>query len=463
MKLWGGRFAVPASDALDRLGVSIGFDRRLHAEEIRVNRAYARALAEASVLTGDELGRMLAGLDRVGERLAADPPPPLEDEDIHTAVERMLFEEIGELARKLPTGRSRNDLSQTGFRLHLADAMESLLESLDSLREAILLRGEEAAETLVPGYTHLQRAQPVVFGHLLLSHFWPLTRDRDRLRAAAARAAVSPMGSGALAGNPYPVNRLAIAGELGFPDVHENSVDAVGGRDYAMEFLAAGAILGVHLSRLAEDLVLWSSAEFGFVRLDDAWSTGSSLMPQKRNPDGFELIRGKSGRLTGNLVALLTVGKGLATGYQRDLQEDKEPCFDTLDTLRLALPVAEGALRTMRVRPERMRAALSWDLLATDLAEYLVERGVPFRDAHRVAGEVFAHAEASGTEPPDLDLATLRGFSEVFDESVREVWDYGRSVSRRSTRGGAAPIAVRAQIEAARRTLRRGVPDAAPA
>ncbi len=453
MKLWGGRFAAPAADALDRLGVSIGFDRRLHAEEIRVNRAYARALAEVSALTGDERDRMLAGLDRVGERLGADPPPPLEDEDIHTAVERMLHEEIGELARKLPTGRSRNDLSQTGFRLYLADAVETLLEALDRLRDAILVRGEDAADMLVPGYTHLQRAQPVVFGHLLLSHFWPLTRDRDRFRAALARIAVSPMGSGALAGNPYPVNRVAIAGEFGFPEVHENSVDAVGTRDYAMEFLAAGAILGVHLSRLAEDLVLWSSAEFGFVRLDDAWSTGSSLMPQKRNPDGFELIRGKSGRLTGNLVALLTVGKGLASGYQRDLQEDKEPCFDTLDTLLLALPVAEGALRTMRLHPERMRAALSWDLLATDLAEYLVERGVPFRDAHRVAGEVFAHAEATGVPPPNIKLETLRDFSEAFGEDVREVWDYARSAARRSSRGGAAPTAVRAQIEAAKRTL----------
>ncbi len=453
MKLWGGRFAAPPADALDRLGVSIGFDRRLHAEEIRVNRAYARALADVSVLSDNELERMLAGLDRVGERLAADRPLELADEDVHTAVERLLLEEIGELARKLPTGRSRNDLSQTGFRLHLADAVESLLESLDGLREALLVRAEETHATLVPGYTHLQRAQPVVFGHLLLAHFWPLTRDRDRLVAAAARAAVSPMGAGALAGNPYPVNRVAIAGELGFPDVLENSVDAVGTRDYAMEFLAAGAILGVHLSRLAEDLVLWSSAEFGFVRLDDAWSTGSSLMPQKRNPDGFELIRGKSGRLTGNLVALLTVGKGLAGGYQRDLQEDKEPCFDTLDTLLLALPVAAGAIRTLKVRPDRMRAALSWDLLATDLAEYLVERGVPFRDAHRVAGEVFAHSEASGIAPPDLDLPTLRGFSDAFGPDVAEVWDYARSAARRASRGGTAPLAVRAQIEAAKQAL----------
>ncbi len=451
MKLWGGRFAAPPADALDRLGVSIAFDRRLHAEEIRVNKAYARALAEVSVLAESELERMLKGLDRVGERLAADPP--LEDEDIHTAVERLLFEEIGELARKLPTGRSRNDLSQTGFRLYLVDAIPSLVEALDGLREALLLRGEEAADVLCPGYTHLQRAQPVVFGHLLLSHFWPLTRDRDRLRAAADRAAVSPMGSGALAGNPYPVNRMAIAGELGFPAVHENSVDGVGTRDYAMEFLAAGAILGVHLSRLAEDMVLWSSSEFGFLRLDDAWSTGSSLMPQKRNPDGFELIRGKSGRLTGNLVALLTVGKGLATGYQRDLQEDKEPCFDTLDTLHLALPVAAGAIRTMRLRPERMREALSWDLLATDLAEYLVERGVSFRDAHRVSGEVFAHAEATGTEPPDMDIETLKGFSEAFDEDARKVWDYARSAARRSSRGGTAEVAVRAQIEAAKQTF----------
>ena len=342
MKLWGGRFSAPPADALDRLGKSVHFDRRLHAEEIRVNQAYARALAAAGVLSSAELDRMLAGLDRVGAVLAADPPPPLDDEDIHTAVERLLSDEIGELARKLPTGRSRNDLSQTEFRLYLGSAISTLVEGLDRLRTAVLARAEASQDTLVPGYTHLQRAQPVVFGHLLLAHFWALTRDRERLEAAGRRADASPMGAGALAGNPYPVDRRAIADELGLAEVLENSVDAVGTRDYAMEFLAAGAILGVQLSRLAEDLVLWSSAEFGFVRLGDAWSTGSSLMPQKRNPDGCELIRGKAGRLIGNLVALLTVGKGLASGYQRDLQEDKEPCFDTLDTLRLALPVAEG-------------------------------------------------------------------------------------------------------------------------
>ena len=453
MKLWGGRFSAPPADALDRLGKSIAFDRRLHAEEIRVNRAYTRALAEAGVLTAEESERMLAGLDRVGALLAADPPPPLDDEDLHTAVERLLFDEIGELARKLPTGRSRNDLSQTGFRLWLGEAIAEVTNALDPLRAALLDRAEESAEMLVPGYTHLQRAQPVVFGHLLLSHFWPLTRDRARLAAAAGRAAASPMGSGALAGNPYPVDRAAIAAELGLPAVLENSVDAVGTRDYAMEFLAASAILGVHLSRLAEDLVLWSSAEFGFVRLDDAYSTGSSLMPQKRNPDGFELIRGKAGRLTGNLVALLTVGKGLASGYQRDLQEDKEPCFDSVDTLLLALPVAAGAVATLRLEEERMAAALSWDLLATDLAEHLVGRGLPFRDAHRVAGEVFAHCERESVPPPSLDLAALRRFSPVFDDGVREVWDYRRSVERRAVRGGAAPAAVREQITAARRTL----------
>lgn len=450
MKLWGGRFSAPPADALDRLGKSVHFDRRLHTEEIRVNQAYARALAGAGVLDGGELERMLAGLDRVGAALAADPPPPLDDEDIHTAVERMLGDEIGELARKLPTGRSRNDLSQTGFRLYLACAAGSLTEALDRLRAVLLARAEECQDTLVPGYTHLQRAQPVVFGHLLLAHFWAFTRDRDRLEAAGRRASASPMGAGALAGNPYPVDRQAIADELGLGEVLENSVDAVGTRDYAMEFLAAGAILGVHLSRLAEDLVLWSSAEFGFVRLDDAWSTGSSLMPQKRNPDGCELIRGKAGRLIGNLVALLTVGKGLASGYQRDLQEDKEPCFDTLDTLRLALPVAEGTIGTMRMSEERMRAALSWDLLATDLAEYLVERGLAFRDAHRVAGEVFAHCERDSVAPPDLDLATLRAFSPAFDTGVSDVWDYRASVRRRSVRGGAGDI--EAQLEAARRT-----------
>ncbi len=451
MKLWGGRFSAPPAEALDRLGKSVSFDRRLYAEEIRVNQAYARALAGAGVLAGAERDRILAGLDRVREALAADPPPPLDDEDIHTAVERLLFAEIGDLARKLPAGRSRNDLSQTGFRLYLQEAAVSLAAALDLLRQALFTRAEESAAVLVPGYTHLQRAQPVVFGHLLLAHFWAFTRDRDRLAAARQRAGASPMGAGALAGNPYPVDRQAIADELGFSEVLENSVDAVGARDYAMEFLAAGAILGVHLSRLAEDLVLWSSAEFGFVRLHDSFSTGSSLMPQKRNPDGFELIRGKAGRLTGNLVALLTVGKGLASGYQRDLQEDKEPCFDTVDTLELTIPAAAGAISTLQFREDAMRAALSWDLLATDLAEYLVERSVSFRDAHRVAGEIFAHCERESVEPPDLDLAALRAFSPAFDDQVEKIWDYSASVARRSARGGTG--AVRAQLEIARSTL----------
>ena len=453
MKLWGGRFRAPSADALDRLGHSIAFDRRLHAEEIRVNRAYARALAAAGVLGREELERMLDGLARVGAALAADPPPPLADEDIHTAVERMLFEEIGPLARKLATGRSRNDLSQAEFRLYLRTAIAELTVALDGLRRALLERAGEAREALVPGYTHMQRAQPLVFGQLLLAHFWPLTRDRERLEAARRRASISPMGAGALAGNPFPVDPGAIAADLGLPRAFDNSVDAVGTRDYAMEFLAAGAILGVHLSRLAEDMVLWSSAEFGFIRLDDSFSTGSSLMPQKRNPDGFELIRGKAGRLTGNLVALLTAGKGLATGYQRDLQEDKEPCFDTLDTLRLALPVAEGAVATMRLQGKRMEAALSWDLLATDLAEYLVGRGLPFRDAHDAVGALFAHCERKSVPPPELDLETLHSFSPAFEEGVREIWDFRRSVERRAVPGGTAPEAVAAQIEAARRTF----------
>ncbi len=453
MKLWGGRFAAPSSDALDRLGHSIAFDRRLHAEEIQVNRAYARALAGVGVLDAAELERMLAGLDRVAAALAATPPPPLADEDIHTAVERMLFAEIGPLARKLATGRSRNDLSQAGFRLYLTAAIPTRIEALDGLRAALVGQAETAADALVPGYTHMQRAQPVVFAQLLLAHFWPLTRDRARLLAARDRAAVSPMGAGALAGNPFPVNPEAIAADLGFSEAFENSVDAVGTRDYALELLAAGAILGVHLSRLAEDLVLWSTAEFGFVRLDDAFSTGSSLMPQKRNPDGFELIRGKAGRLLGNLVSLLTTAKGLATSYQRDLQEDKEPVFDTLDTLGLALPAAAGAIATMRLRRDRMQAALSWDLLATDLAEYLVARGLPFRDAHDAVGAVFAHCDREEVAPPDLDLATLRTFSPAFAEDVRDVWDYRRSVEARAGRGGTAPEAVRAQIERAKATL----------
>ncbi|HEY7698695.1 MAG TPA: argininosuccinate lyase, partial [Vicinamibacteria bacterium] len=334
MKLWGGRFRKKTAPSLEKLGRSIDFDRRLGAEEIRINQAYARGLQRAGRLTADECRAIEKGLDEVGRRLKETPPPFLDsDEDIHTAVERLLAENLSdpELASKLPTGRSRNDLAATGFRLYLAGAIEGTLESVQRIQRVLVEKAKASASILLPGYTHMRRGQPVVFAQYLLAWFWVLERDRARLRAARERALELPLGAGALAGNPFGVDRDRLARELGFPFVLPNSIDAVSSRDFALEFLSAAAILGVNLSRMAEDLILWSGAEFSFVSFDESYATGSSLMPQKQNPDGLELTRGKTGRLVGDLVSLLTTAKGLATGYQRDLQEDKEPVFDALD------------------------------------------------------------------------------------------------------------------------------------
>lgn len=446
MKLWGGRFAKPTAPEMDALGSSIEFDRRLGFEDVRINRAYSRELHAVGVLSSEELDAILSGLDDVEARLGEEPP--LEDEDIHTAVERMLAESIEdpEIASKVPTGRSRNDLSVTELRLYMATAVGATIDALTKLERALVEKASECRDALLPGYTHLRRGQPVVFAQYLLAYFWALDRDRERLRAARSRALGLALGAGALAGNPFGVDRGRLAEELGFESVLPNSIDAISSRDHLIEFLSASAILGTSLSRMAEDLVLWSGAEYGFVVVDEAYSTGSSLMPQKRNPDSLELIRGKSGRLVGNLVALLTTVKGLPTGYQRDLQEDKEPVFDTLDTLALVLPVMEGVIRTLGVDRDAMARALSPDLLATDLAEYLVRKGVPFRTAHGVVGHVLRAASDKGVSPPELALADLQAISPVFDAAVADVWDYQKSAERRDSEGGVSRRAIDEQI-----------------
>jgi argininosuccinate lyase len=450
MKLWGGRFRKPTAEALVQLGRSIDFDRRLVSEEIQVNQVYARALAVAGWLTDAERDTLEKGLVEVAARLASDPPPFLpSDEDIHTAVERLLKEVVGDVAAKLPMGRSRNDLAVTEFRLYLSTAIQALGEKVRNLQAALVERAEQSTDYLLPGYTHMRRGQPVVFAQYLLSYFWGLERDRSRLVHAQRRCLELPLGAGALAGNPLGVDREAMASELGFPSILENSIDAVSTRDFALEFLAAGAILGTGLSRMGEDLVLWSGDEFGFVEMDDAYATGSSIMPQKKNPDGLELIRGKCGRLLGNLMALLSTVKGLPTGYQRDLQEDKEPVFDTLDTLSAVLPVLSGTVASMKIHPKAMERALSSDLLATDLAEFLVEKGVPFREAHGVVGEILVHAAEEGKDPAELDLATLLRFSPSFDADVSRVWSYRASVEKRDSRGGVGSKVVAEQIERA--------------
>ncbi|HEB64874.1 MAG TPA: argininosuccinate lyase [Chloroflexi bacterium] len=476
--LWHGRFETDPDAAMFALNASLPFDRRMAEQDVRGSLAWAAALKDAGVLTPEEHSRIAEGLQAVlAEFRAGKFPFTPEDEDIHTAVERRLGELVGPLAGKLHTGRSRNDQVATDFRLWLLDALPNLQSAIRDLQAALLERAEAAltptpppplplsqgergrgeavrpgggGEVLMPGYTHLQRAQPVLLSHWFLSHFWPLQRDRERLADLRPRLAVLPLGCGALAGTPYAIDRAALAAALGFDAPAPNSMDAVADRDFAAEFLFAAALTGVHLSKLAEQVILYTSAEFGFFTLDDAFGTGSSLMPQKKNPDPFELARGKAGRLLGYLTGLLTTLKGLPSTYDKDLQEDKEPVFAAFDTLMALLPVLAGAIRTLTAHPDRMESALDDFMLATDLADYLVGRGIPFREAHALTGQAVRRALEAGVPLGTLSLSTYRAIHPVFDESVYQVFDPRASVARRKAVGGTAPEAVEVQIQNAK-------------
>jgi argininosuccinate lyase len=455
MKLWGGRFEGKPDSLMERFNASIGFDWRLWAADIEGSIAYARALERAGLLTADEVDQLVQGLEAMAREFeVGEFDIVLSDEDIHTAVERRLGELVGEVAGKLHTGRSRNDQVATDLRLYLMRETPYLSQQLAKLQEAIVNKAEQHLEVIMPGYTHLQRAQPVLFSHWLMSTFWMLQRDQERLDDLEKRVAVLPLGAGALAGHALGIDRQFLAAELGFRAVCENSMDAVSDRDFVAEFLFWAALLQTHLSRLAEDLIIWSSAEFGFVELDDAYATGSSLMPQKKNPDSLELLRGKVGRMVGYLVVLLTTLKGLPSTYNKDLQEDKEPLFDALDTLKLALPVAAGVVRTLKVNAEAMAAALDDAMLATDLADYLVRHDVPFRQSHELVGRAVRRAEALGLPLRELPLAEFQAISEAFDPDLYAVFDHRRSVEARDSYGGTATAAVRQQIERARAILR---------
>ena len=448
--LWGGRFEEGMAPAMVPLNLSLGIDRRLWREDVRGSIAWARAIGAAGVLTSEETQEIIAGLGRVAERIEADGLDDAAEEDIHSVVERMLGEAAGAVAGKLHTGRSRNDQSSTGVRLYGMAASERVQRRLLDLADALHALASSGRDVIMPGYTHLQQAQPLRAAHWALSHLFPVLRDVERVRHARASAAVLPLGAGAIAGCPFPIDREAIRRELGFDRVSENSVDAVSDRDWICDLTYAGAMIGVHLSRLSEDLVLFSSVEFGFIRLSDGYSTGSSLMPQKRNPDVAELARGKAGRLVGNLMSVLTLLKGLPTSYNRDLQEDKEPLFDTIDTLLLTLPALAGAIATARFRPERMEAVMDAQLLATDLADYLVRRGVPFRSSHEVVGRLVKRSEVEGVPLSDLPLEAFRKESEVFQADVSEIFDWRASADARDADGGTSDRAVGLQLEEAR-------------
>jgi argininosuccinate lyase len=435
------------------LNRSLGVDGRLWAEDIRGSVAWARALAAAGVLTAGERDSLVEGLARVRARIQREGLGGASEEDIHSVVERMLREDVGSVAGKLHTGRSRNDQSSTGVRLFGMEAADRILAELIGLTRALHGLAERGVDAVMPGYTHLQQAQPIRAAQWALSHLFAFLRDAERLRAARAAAAVLPLGSGAIAGCPFPIDREALRRELGFARLSENALDAVSDRDWICDLAYAGAMLGMHLSRLGEDLVLFSSKEFAFVRLADGYSTGSSLMPQKRNPDVAELARGKSGRLVGNLTAMLTLLKGLPTGYNRDLQEDKERLFDTVDTLLLVLPAVAGAVATAELDAERMRADMDAQLFATDVADYLVRRGVPFRTSHEVVGRLVRRAETRRISLADLTLAELRAEHEAFTEDVRGVFDWRASTDARDVAGGTSERAIRAQLQDAAQRL----------
>jgi argininosuccinate lyase len=459
MKLWGGRFSGKMDPAAWALNASLGFDQRLAQQDVGGSIAWAQALEQAGVLTQAESEFITIGLQAIQSEFEEGIFQFQEsDEDIHTAVERRLGELIGPVAGKLHTGRSRNDQVATDLRLWLLDHLPLLDAALADLQSALLERADTDLDILMPGYTHLQRAQAILLSHWWLSHFWPLQRDRQRLEQTRQRLASLPLGCGALAGTPYPVDRASLAQSLGFAAPAPNSLDAVSDRDFVAETLFNAALTGVHLSKLAEAIVLFSSAEFGFIELSDAYATGSSLMPQKKNPDVFELARGKSGALIGWLVGMLATLKGLPSTYDKDLQEDKMPLFNAYDTLSALLPVLAGALRSLLVRPERMRASIDSTMMATDLADYLVEKGLPFRQAHALAGKAVQYALDQGKALEALSLEDLQALAEgfgsiTFDADVYRVFDPTQSVARRTAIGGTAPQAVREQIQQAKSVL----------
>jgi argininosuccinate lyase len=451
-RLWGGRFESGPAEALARLSVSVQFDWRLAPYDLLASRAHARVLHRAGLLDETELTRLLGALDSLA-RACRDGSfrPAVTDEDVHTALERGLLERVGSLGGKLRAGRSRNDQVATDLRLYLRDHARLVAARVAELETTLLGQAAEHLTTPAPGMTHLQHAQPVVFAHQLLAHVHALARDVSRLRDWDRRAAVCPLGAGALAGSSLPVDPEAVAAELGFDSAAPNSMDAVSDRDFAAEFCFTAALLGVHLSRLGEELVLWSSQEFGWVEIDDAYATGSSIMPQKKNPDVAELARGKAGRLIGGLTALLTTLKGLPLTYNRDLQEDKEPVFDAVDTLLLVLPALAGLISTLRVNAERIsRGASTGFALATDLAELLVRRGVPFREAHEVVGHLVVWCQVHDCDLPDVSDEDLAKISPQLTPEVREVLSVQGALAARNSYGGTAPERVTEQLAALR-------------
>ncbi|MBF8257647.1 MAG: argininosuccinate lyase [Actinobacteria bacterium] len=448
-KAWGGRFDGGTDRFVEEFTASIPFDVLLYRQDIAGSIAHARMLGKQKIIPRAEAERIISALEAIRKEIEAGKMSfDISDEDIHMAVEKRLIRKVGKSGGKLHTGRSRNDQVALDLRLYLRDEIDGILALAGKVKERILLRAEEGLGVVMPGYTHIQRAQPVLFSHHLLAYHEMFTRDEERFRDARRRANVSPLGAGALAGTTFPLDRESVARELGMDGVCENSIDAVSDRDFVADFLFACAVAMMHLSRLTEEMVYWSSAEFGFISLPDKLCTGSSIMPQKKNPDVAELIRGKTGRAYGNLVNLLTLMKGLPLSYNRDMQEDKEPVFDSARTVKESLIGAALLLEGMTVNEERMRAACDDGFLtATDLADYLARKGVPFRKAHEITGRIVRFCEEGGKRLKDLGLKELRSFHPAIGEDVRDAISLSHSVRLRNTRGGTGPATVRRRLE----------------
>ncbi len=455
MKLWGGRFNKETDALVEEFTASIFFDRRLAEEDIRGSMAHCKMLAASGIIAEEEGAAILAALAEINEEIKrGEMEFSYSLEDIHMHVEKRLIEKIGPVGGKLHTGRSRND--QVALDMHMFVKKEILATAslLTNLQQAIIEASEANIDAVMPGYTHLQRAQPVLFAHHLMAYFWMLQRDRERFMDGYKRADWLPLGAGALAGTTFPINREMVAEELGFAKLYENSMDAVSDRDFVAEYLFNASLLMTHLSRLSEDLILWNSAEFGFIALDDAFTTGSSIMPQKKNPDVAELVRGKTGRVFGNLLGLLTVLKGLPLAYNKDMQEDKEGLFDTVDTIKVSLTLYAAMLRTMEANKEQMYGAVAGDFAsATDLADYLVKKGLPFRDAHAVVGKLVGKCVAENRRLVDLSEAELKEASHLFAAEALALLPPEACVAARKSRGGTAREAVEEQLARAKALL----------
>lgn len=453
-RLWGGRFGAQTAAALDAVNKSIGVDYRLWPHDVKLSQAWARALHVAGVLTAAERDAIVTGLDEVARRLAAGAQPDPSDEDVHTMVDRMLHGIVGDPAAKLHTGRSRNDQVATGARMWVMEACRTVNDAARELQQVLLEQAEGLANDIMPAYTHLQRAQPVSAAHWVLAHFWAIQRDRERLAHVADTTATLPLGSGAIAGCAFPVPRDLLRDALGFQRLSANSIDAVADRDFIVEMLFALAMLGSHVSRLAEDFILFGTSEFGFVKFGDTFTTGSSMMPQKRNPDALEIARGSGGRFLGELVSLLATLKGLPSGYNKDLQDDKRALFAAVDAMLLVLPGVSGTLAEITWQRERMRAAVSSVMMATDLADYLVDRGVSFRESHKAVGAIVREAEVSGRELHTLPLSAYAAAHPTFGPDVMDALSPEASVRRRDVPGGTGPNSVAQQLRDAKTALK---------